>query len=488
MSETRAWTQVSAPVLISLLMLAEMNHAFEQNMIQLALPHLYADFGDPVTVGWSITGYALVAAATAATAGRLGDVLGRKRVLIAALLLGTAGSMVALLWPTLPGIILGRAIQGTTGAILGLAFGIARERLGDRNLPMVLSLLSGTALIGGPIGQFVAGLLIDGVGWRAIFAFSAGLAALTVILVLILLPASPASGKLRDVDLGSGLIFAAAVAAILLGITLIGKANGAVVIALIMAGAVALAAFVVLSLRSPHPAVDFRTFKDGRVAVAHTMMLVMAFGVLAFWLVLVVALQSPPGAGLGMGLGAAATAAVMGAASILGGALASPLSSILTRRFGVPKALGTGSFFVLAGALILLLSPVVSPLLLAVGGGIAIIGSGFLYAAIPILLMTGVPVERTSEAGNVNQVMKSVGLAAGPLMFSAILASQTVTLGDKTLAAPGAYVTGFTVLAAAGLILLVLTGIAARVLRHNKTASTAAAARPDHSAEANHVH
>jgi MFS family permease len=488
MSETRAWTKVSTPVLIGLLMLAEMNHAFEQNMIQLALPHLYADFGDPVTVGWSITGYALVAAATAATAGRLGDVLGRKRVLIAALLLGTAGSMIALLWPTLPGIILGRAIQGTTGAILGLAFGIARERLGDRNLATVLSLISGTALIGGPIGQFIAGLLIDGVGWRAIFAFSAGLAALTVILVWILLPASPATGKLRDVDLGSGLIFAAAVAAILLGITLIGKSNAAVVIALVMAGAIALAAFVVLSLRSPHPAVDFRTFKDGRVAVAHTMMLVMAFGVLAFWLVLVVALQSPPDAGFGLGLGAAATAAVMGVASILGGAIASPLSSILTRRFGVPVALGTGSSFVLAGALILLLSPVVSPLLLAVGGGIAIIGSGFLYAAIPILLMTGVPVERTSEAGNVNQVMKSVGLAAGPLMFSAILASQTVTLGDKTLAAPGAYVTGFTVLAAAGLILLVLTGIAARVLRQNKTASTAAAAASDRSAEADHVH
>lgn len=475
-TSSRSWQTVSAPLLITILVLAETNHAFEQNMVQIALPHIYSDFGDPFIVGWSITGYALVAAATAATAGRLGDVLGRKQVLVASLLLGTVGSFIVVISPTLPGLIIGRAVQGVTGAILGLAFGIARERLGEKRIGMALSLLAGTALIGGPMGTFVAGTLVDSLGWHSMFYFSGALALISAAITAWLLPSSERRGTLRDVDFLGGTMFAVAVTLVLLGFTLMRRPGLSSIVLLSFVGGITVAAvWIVYTLRHKTPTIDLRTFRDGRVAVAHLAMFVVAVGVLASFLVFSVVLQSPAGVGIGMGLSAAATAAVMGIASLVGGAILSPLSGTLAQRFGAGVPMTVGSVIICIASASLYFGGQV-PTLLVAGCSATILGVAFLYAAIPILLMSGVPEARTSEAGNLNQVMKSVGLAIGPLVFSAVLASQTVQLGGKPFTAPTAYASAFLIAGVAGMTLFVLSLAA---LYFERSAKNYRKAQPD---------
>src|SRR3546814_11313368 len=85
------------PLLIAALWIAEVTGSFETAMILAALKRLIEDFGNPAMVGWLITGYLIVGAAIAAVVGRLGDLFGRRRILIAVLLIGAAGSLISAL-------------------------------------------------------------------------------------------------------------------------------------------------------------------------------------------------------------------------------------------------------------------------------------------------------------------------------------------------------------------------------------------------------
>lgn len=452
-------------LLLAVLILAETNHAFEQNMVQIALPHLYADFGDPVAVGWSITGYALVAAATAATAGRLGDVLGRRPVLAGSLLLGTLGSFIVVLWPTLAGLITGRAIQGFTGAILGLAFGIARERMGEARSGSAISLLAGTALMGGTVGQLIAGALLDRWGWHSMFYFSAALALISTILAVVVVPASPRRGTLRDIDFLGGTLFAVVITLLLLAFTVArGGAATGVVGGLLAAAVVIGALFVFWSLRHRNPAIDLRAFRNTRVAIAHTAMLVGSLGVMATFVSFAVALQTPSVAGIGLGATALVASLFLGIPSLIGGGFFSPLAGRLARRYGagVPMLLGSA---IIAGASVTLLLTGRTSIGLPVGVAITMFGVGTLYAAIPVLLLRATPIERTSEAGNLNQVVKAVGLSVGPIIVSALLATNVVQVEGRPFPAPSAHISVFALSSVAAALLIVLSLVAIHVER-----------------------
>ena len=453
-------------LLIAVLVLAETNHAFEQNMVQIALPHLYADFGDPVAVGWSITGYALVAAATAATAGRLGDVLGRRQVLACSLLLGTVGSLIVVLWPTLAGLITGRAVQGFTGAILGLAFGIARERMGEARAGSVISLLAGTALVGGSAGQLVAGAMLDRFGWHSMFYFSAGLALISTILAIIVVPASPRRGALRDVDFLGGTLFAVVITLLLLAFTVArGGATDGRVGGLLAAAVVTGALFVFWSLKHRNPAVDLRALRDKRVAIAHLAMLVGSVGVLATFVSFSVALQTPSVAGIGLGATALMASLFMAIPSLIGGGFFSPLAGRLAQRYGagVPMLMGSLIIAVGSGTLLLMGQTRVG---LPAGIAITMFGVGMLYAAIPVLLLRATPEERTSEAGNLNQVVKAVGLSVGPIVVSALLAANVIQVDGRPFPAPSAHTTVFVLSSMAAALLVLLSLVAIHVERN----------------------
>src|SRR5687767_7261715 len=116
----------SVVLLIAVLVFAEVVSAFESSMVFVAVPRFMEVFdASAADVGWTLTAFLLVTAASAVLAGRLGDIYGRKKVLVIVLLVSAVGSAISLLGNSLDMVVAGRALQGVAGGIMPLCFGIA---------------------------------------------------------------------------------------------------------------------------------------------------------------------------------------------------------------------------------------------------------------------------------------------------------------------------------------------------------------------------
>src|SRR5690606_8318103 len=159
--------------LYAALVSAELVCSLESGMIYVAISGLYEQYGDPVAVGWLLTAFTLTAAASAAVAGRLGDLYGRRRVMLWMLAIAFSGSLLSATHPDLDWIIAGRAIQGVSMAILPLGFGILRENVDERHLGLGVSIIGATYTVGGGIGVIIGGVVVDNWHWQGLFHISA---------------------------------------------------------------------------------------------------------------------------------------------------------------------------------------------------------------------------------------------------------------------------------------------------------------------------
>ena len=172
MSRPAALPSGGHPIVVALVF-AEIISSFEVSMIYAALPTLMRDFGDPAGVGWLITAYLLVGSVSAGLSSRLGDLFGRKRLVLAMLACSATGSLISALSSGLPGLICGRALQGMSAALLPLAIGIVRERLRAERVPVAVGWLTAMATFSAGAGLLLGGLLVDHAGWRTMFWFGA---------------------------------------------------------------------------------------------------------------------------------------------------------------------------------------------------------------------------------------------------------------------------------------------------------------------------
>ena len=155
--------------ILLILVIAEITSAFEGSMVYAALPAMMRHYGDPAAVGWVVTGYLLVATATAAIGSRLGDLFGRSRLLGIALLLAMLGSVISAFADQLSIVVLGRVIQGASAAILPLCFGLVREHLPASHVPFGIGVLAATASVAAGAGMLLSGVIVDQLGWQWIF-------------------------------------------------------------------------------------------------------------------------------------------------------------------------------------------------------------------------------------------------------------------------------------------------------------------------------
>ena len=120
--------------------IAEMAATFESAMIFGALPKLIGDYGDPVTAGWLVIVHGLISAATYALAGRLGDIRGRKQVILVLIAIAIFGSLVSAVFHSFAMVLAGRALQGFGSAVLPLSIGLLREILPEERMPISVGL------------------------------------------------------------------------------------------------------------------------------------------------------------------------------------------------------------------------------------------------------------------------------------------------------------------------------------------------------------
>jgi MFS family permease len=413
-------------LILLVLAITEMNSAFEVGMMYGILATLVREFGDPVGVGWLITAFLLVGAAAAALCSRLGDLYGRRRLILVLLVCAAGGSLLSAVSPTLPGMIAGRALQGVAAALLPLCIGLVREYFPRERVPVAIGWLAAIAAFSAGVGILAGGWLADHVGWRFTFWFGAGHALVSLVCVLWLLPPSQVHARSGPLDVLGGVLFAPAVAAVLLAVTRL-KSSGIgdpVTLSLALAGVVLLVVWFRREWTHPDPMLDVRQFKNRQIGLA---MLVMAlFGVGASQLMLVILMLAQQPVWTGVGLGLTATLAAMikipaSFASLVG----APWSGHLAARHGARRSALVGSAIICASWLAMMAWHDAVWQMVALSFA-ATVGGAILYAAVPNLLVEVAPPERTSELNGMSSVVRTLGTAIGTQIVTVLLASSVV--------------------------------------------------------------
>lgn len=463
-------------LLLLALVLAEVVSATEATMIYGALRVLTRDFGDPVAVGWSITAFLLVAAGSAAVGARLGDQLGRRRVLLVCLLLAGLGSVLSALSSGVVGVVAGRAIQGMAGAILPLCFGLVREHLPAQKVPFGVGVVAAAAFVSGGLGFVAGGLIVDHLHWTWIFIVGAATVAVAWPAVRAFVPPDAAVSRREPVDIAGVALLLPAITALLLAPTQ-AKAWGwgdPRVWALVIGGLALLAWWVRHELRVSAPLIDVRLLGRRQLALANLAVALLALGPMQSGLVLSTLLQQPAWAG-GLGLSATVSGLVQAPSMVLA-VLIGPACGALALRRGARAPALLACALLLAGWTGLLLAhaalPWVAAMALVQG-----IGMAAMFAAAPMLIVEASPAERTSETTGVSSVLRHVFNAIGSQVVALTLASATVA--D---AAQGARYPAPSALALA-LTLIVVLALAACVVTACLPRRAAAAAASPRSVE-----
>lgn len=441
---------------VTVLILAEVVSAFELSMMYVALPTLIREFKvDAGTAAWVVTAYLLVSASAGVLGGRFGDLYGRRKVLVVALVLAGVGSLVSLVGGSLLMIILGRAIQGSAGAVMGLAFGLAREHLENERVPVGVSMIGASALIAGAFGAFIAGFMVQVFSWHGIFAFAAVLALVAVVAVFAVIPRDHVVPTRQRPDLIGAVTLPIAASCMLLGLGEITKAGWSSPQFLGLAGAsvVVGALWVWWELRVPAPIVNLRMLKNRQIALIMSATLLAALGPIGgFAVPSQMVLQYPAATGYGLGF-TAANAGLLSCGAAFLGYLFSPLGGRLAQRLGA-------KFVFVAG--LVLITVVIPAIFLAYGSvwvfvaamSLNTIGISLTYGALPNVLIEAVPEAFTSETAGANTMVRNIGQSAATAIGAIILAAHQDP--KTTLVAQDGVTAALSVLLVFGVLAVVL--------------------------------
>ncbi len=416
--------------IIVALFLAEMAVTFESSMIFAALPTLIREYGDPLTAGWLVTAHLLVAAATYAVCGRLGDIRGRKQLMIVLMTISVGGSILSAVTDSFALVLVGRALQGFCAAVLPLTIGVIRENLPAEKVPVAVGLMTTASGMGVAVGLVLGGWIIDTFNWHSLFWVSAALLAISIAAVSLFVPKRPGTPPKHPVDWVEGLMPVPGIMVLLLGLSM-SKAYGwtdpRILGAIVLGGAI-LAYWARRSLASREPFIDLRLLAKREIALGNVLAILMALGTANVVMVFSTYVQSPKWTAVGLGLTATAAGLAKLPSNILS-FFAGPLSGWLMQWRGswLPVVLGGG----LAGTGWLMATLMPSTLLQIVLLLCWIsFGTTLLNAGIPNVIVSASPPERTSEAIGTMSVVRGMFGAIGAQLIALALASDTI-------AAPG---------------------------------------------------
>lgn len=422
---------VHPTVLLLTLFAAEVLSAFELSMLYPALKPMIAEFGNAQAAGWVMTSFFIASAVFAALCGRLGDLLGRKRLLQVVIILSIVGSLISGLSSSLAGLLVGRIIQGSSGAIFPLCLGLVRENVKPESVPMMIGILAATLTVTMGLGIFVGGIIVDTIGWRWIFwgGALAGLIALAAVTWQLPTNVRPSAQALSGINLTGGILFAPALVILLLLIQK-GAAWGWASPMALGSAVVSLALFSIWAwseIRAKKPLLDVRLLVDRQVLLVNlgsVMLGVSSFQSLQIWSII---LQQPTTTGVGLGVSASVSGLALLPKTLVA-LIAGPAAGWLIARYSGRFALIFGSSIMLAmwTALMFNHSSVLGIALL-----LTLLGFGMstYYASIPILITRSVPMEKTSEAGGMMIVIRATAMGIGAHLVAMIFNSSTIAVG-----------------------------------------------------------
>ena len=415
---------------------------------------------DASGVAWTLTGYLLSAAVCTPLFGRLGDMFGKRRLLVIALSVFAAGSVVSALGQSLEVLVAGRVLQGVGGGIFPLSFAIIRDEFPPERVSSSIGLISATFGIGGGAGLILGGVLVDQASYHWIFWVGGAMAAAAAVLTQLLIPESPNRSPGR-VDVRGAIVLAIGLAIPLLGIS---RANAwgwgsARTLVTLGAGVLILTFWVALQKRTPQPLADVELLAKPPVLMTNLATLAVGFGMFGSFILIPQLAEAPESTGYGFGLDATGAGLLMlpGALVML---VAGPFSGLLVRRYGGKLPLALGAFISAVGLALMGVDHGTQGAMVA-WNLIVSIGIGLAFAAMPNLIFDAVPQSETGEATGFNTLVRSVGASLGSQVSAAILTASIVA--GAVLPSNDAYTTAFLVSAGVAVGAAILAVLIPRV-------------------------
>jgi MFS family permease len=381
---------------------------------------------------WLVTATLLSSAVATPIVSRSADMYGKRKMMVVCLAIMVAGSIVAAVGGSFLWLIIGRALQGFSSALIPVGISIMRDELPKEKMGSAVALMSATLGIGSALGLPLAGLLYEGLGWESIFWVSRAAGTLLLAAVVLVVPESKVRTPGRFDYLGAA-VLSAALAALLLAISKGGSWGwgSEPVLLLFLAAAILLATWVPYELKVSQPMVDLRTSGRRPVLLTNLASLLVGFAMFANMLLTTQQLQLPTSTGYGFQL-SVITAGLCMVPSGLAMVVFSPVSGGIIRRFGGKSALIAGAAVMVAGYVgrVFFWDSITSVI---IGSTVVSVGTAIAYAAMPTLIMGAVPITETASANGLNSLVRSIGTSTSSAAVAAVLTSVTITVGSARL-------------------------------------------------------
>ncbi|MEV5201992.1 MFS transporter [Streptomyces sp. NPDC053720] len=413
---------------------------------------------DPSNATWVMTATLLAGAVATPIMGRLGDLYGKRKMLLASLAVMVIGSLICASTDDLVVMIVGRALQGFAMGAIPLGIGIMRDELPRERLGSAMALMSSSIGVGGGLALPAAALIAQHSDWHTLFLGAAGLGVLAMVLTVVAVP-EPTLRAPGRFDLVGALGLSLGLVCLLLPITKgsdWGWTSGST-LGLIGASLVILVLWGLFELRSPAPLVDLRTTARREVLLTNLASIMVGVAFYAVSLVLPQLLQLPTSTGYGLGQSmvvAGLCVAPLGLTMMF----VAPLYARLSARRGPKVSLMLGMLVIAIGygAGQGLMSAAWQTVVIAVVLGA---GIGLAYSSLPALIIGAVDPSETGAANGLNTLMRSIGTSVSSAVIGMVLANTSVHVGGAALPSMEGFRISFLIATGAVLIGLVLASL-----------------------------
>jgi EmrB/QacA subfamily drug resistance transporter len=455
---TRLQTSPSAKWALASLSLSMLLASLGTSIANVALPTLAQAFAASFQqVQWIVLAYLLAITTLIVSVGKVGDLTGRRRLLLAGTSLFTVASLLCGLAPTLWLLIAARAAQGVGAAIMmALTMAFVGETIPKARIGSAMGLLGTMSAVGTALGPSLGGVLIARLGWPAIFFVSVPLGVVTLLLAHRYLPADrprTMSGRTSFDPLGT-LLLALTLGAYALAVTTGRGTFGVVNVVLLFTAICGLALFLFAEARVASPLIRLEMFRNPVLSAGFAMSTLVTTVVMA---TLVVGPFYLSGA---LALNAARIGLVMSSGPIVAAFTGVPAGRFVD-RFGAYRATMAGLLAMAAGASILPMMPItfgvagyITPLI-AVTAGYALF-----QAANNTSVMADLRPDQRGVISGMLNLSRNLGLITGASVMGAVFTLGTGT-ANMTTAGPAAVAAGMRVTFTVAAVLIVIAlGIA----------------------------
>lgn len=451
-------------VTFAVLAVSVSSFALLQSLIVPVLATIQAEFEtDQTTVTWVLTAYLLSASIATPLLGRVGDVVGKTRMLVITLSALVVGSLLAALAPSIGWLIFARVVQGAGGGVLPLAFGIARDEFQGR-VATALSVLASLTAVGFGFGIVLAGPIVDVFGYQGLFWLPMVVTAVAAVAAWRFVPESPVRTPAR-LPVVPALLLAVWLVALLLALSegnVWGWASPRILGLFALAG-VGAVAWVMVESRVPVPMIDMRMMRLRGLWTSNVVAAFVGFGMFASFGFLPQFLQTPKSAGYGFGASISESGNLL-LPSAIASFLVGFLTARLIRSFGARRVIVTGTLLNAVAFFAMALWHDSTAQLYAATTTQGI-GSGLVFSSLAGVVIASVPPEQTGVASGMNANIRTIGGSIGAAVMAGIV---TAKLGPTGLPAESGYTIGFAMLGG-GMIVAALAATMIPDLHHQPT-------------------